>query len=65
MIETNLLTIPKNQYNIQTYLKQKGIFEMLKKLGRKAAGIWGRPRKHYNKQQSSKAIRRYFKTFVY
>lgn len=31
-----------------------------KKIGRRAAGTWGRPRKHYAKQQSSRAIRRMF-----
>ena len=31
-----------------------------KKIGRRAAGTWGRPRKHYAKRQSSKAIRRLF-----
>lgn len=32
-----------------------------KKLGRRAAGTWGRPRRTYNKRASSKAIRRLFK----
>ena len=32
-----------------------------KKLGRRAAGTWGRPRKEYAKRMSAKAIRRLFK----
>lgn len=31
-----------------------------KKIGRKAAGTWGRPHKYYQKRMSSKAIRRLF-----
>jgi hypothetical protein len=36
------------------------MMNVYKKIGRRAAGTWGRPRKHYEKQQSSKAIRRLF-----
>jgi len=31
------------------------------KIGRKAAGCWGRPRRAYAKRMSAKAIRRFFK----
>jgi hypothetical protein len=31
-----------------------------KKIGRKAAGCWGRPRNKYAKRMSAKAIRRLF-----
>jgi len=34
------------------------VYAALKKLGRRRAGTWGRPRKHYQKRQSTKAIRR-------
>lgn len=33
-----------------------------KKIGRRAAGTWGRPRKEYAKRMSAKAIRRLRKT---
>lgn len=32
-----------------------------KKIGRRAAGTWGRPRREYKKRMSTKAIRRLFK----
>lgn len=32
-----------------------------KKIGRRAAGTWGRPRREYAKRMSAKAIRRLFK----
>ncbi len=31
------------------------------KIGRRAAGTWGRPRRKYAKRMSAKAIRRMFK----
>ena len=35
--------------------------DVFKKIGRRAAGTWGRPRRKYAKRMSAKAIRRLFK----